>query len=165
MCKENTKLSWGSITFGEGNGNPLQCSCLENPRDGGAWWAAVYGVTQSWTGLKRRSSSSSSSSITFLKKAIYLNKNSTFHLYSMIFESNIRYLQIVYTILVKLEIWTIINNALSSIFLNYVCYFNKRCISHVVHREKHWPLWIYRTLVSFPVFSIWYLCLWYRLRL
>ena len=34
---------------GEGNGNPLQCSCLENPRDGGAWWAAIYGVTQSWT--------------------------------------------------------------------------------------------------------------------
>ena len=37
---------------GEGNGNPLQCSCLENPRDGGAWWAAVYGVAQSWTRLK-----------------------------------------------------------------------------------------------------------------
>ena len=35
--------------FGEGNGNPLQCSCLENPRDGGASWAAVYGVAQSWT--------------------------------------------------------------------------------------------------------------------
>ena len=34
---------------GDGNGNPLQCSCLENPRDGGAWWAAVYGVMQSWT--------------------------------------------------------------------------------------------------------------------
>ena len=47
--------------IGEGNGNPLQCSCLENPRDGGAWWAAVYGVTQSWTRLKRLSSSSSSS--------------------------------------------------------------------------------------------------------
>ena len=45
---------------GEGNGNPLQCSCLENPRDGGAWWAAVYGVAQSWTRLKRLSSSSSS---------------------------------------------------------------------------------------------------------
>ena len=42
---------------GEGNGNPLQCSCLENPRDGGAWWAAVYGVAQSQTGLKRLSSS------------------------------------------------------------------------------------------------------------
>ena len=47
---------------GEGNGNPLQCSCLENPRDGGAWWAAIYGVAQSWTQLKRLSSSSSSSS-------------------------------------------------------------------------------------------------------
>ena len=38
--------------IGEGNGNPLQCSCLENPRDGGAWWAAVSGVAQSWTRLK-----------------------------------------------------------------------------------------------------------------
>ena len=46
--------------IGEGNGNPLQCSCLENPRDGEAWWAAVYGVTQSQTRLKRLSSSSSS---------------------------------------------------------------------------------------------------------
>ena len=46
--------------IGEGNGNPLQCSCLENPRDGRAWWAAVYGVSQSRTRLKRLSSSSSS---------------------------------------------------------------------------------------------------------
>ena len=45
--------------IGEGNGNPLQCSCLENPRDRGAWWAAVYGVVQSRTRLKRLSSSSS----------------------------------------------------------------------------------------------------------
>ena len=45
--------------IGEGNGNPLQCSCLENPRDGEAWWAAIYGVAQSWTRLKRLSSSSS----------------------------------------------------------------------------------------------------------
>ena len=44
--------------IGGGNDNPLQCSCLENPRDRGAWWAAVYGVTQSWTQLKRLSSSS-----------------------------------------------------------------------------------------------------------
>ena len=63
---------WGSDTtewlhfhfslscIGEGNGNPLQCSCLENPRDGGAWWAAVYGVAQSRTRLKWLSSSSSS---------------------------------------------------------------------------------------------------------
>ena len=45
--------------FGEGNGNPLQCSCLENPRDGGVWWAAVSGVAQSRTRLKRLCSSSS----------------------------------------------------------------------------------------------------------
>ena len=38
--------------IGEGNGNPLQCSCLENPRDGGAWWAAIYGVAESQTRLK-----------------------------------------------------------------------------------------------------------------
>ena len=44
--------------MGEGNGTPLQCSCLENPRDGGAWQTAVYGVAQSWTRLKRLSSSS-----------------------------------------------------------------------------------------------------------
>ena len=49
--------------IGEGNGNPLQCSCLENRRDGGAWWAAIYGVAQSQTQLKRLSSSSSSSRI------------------------------------------------------------------------------------------------------
>ena len=47
--------------IGEGNGNPLQCSCLENPRDGGAWWATISGVAQSWTRLKRLSSSNSSS--------------------------------------------------------------------------------------------------------
>ena len=44
----------------EGNGNPLQCSCLENPMDGGAWWAATYGVAQSWTRLTGLDSSSSS---------------------------------------------------------------------------------------------------------
>ena len=49
--------------IGEGNGNPIQCSCLENPRDGEAWWAAIYGVAQSRTRLKRLSSSSSSKEI------------------------------------------------------------------------------------------------------
>ena len=53
---------------GEGNGNPFQCSCLENPRDGGAWWAAVSGVIQSWTRLKGLSSNSSSSSRNLFKK-------------------------------------------------------------------------------------------------
>ena len=49
------RLHFHFSCIGEGDGNPLQCSCLENPRDGGAWWAAVYGVTQSWTPLKRLS--------------------------------------------------------------------------------------------------------------
>ena len=44
-----TSLSFSLSCIGEGNGNPLQCSCLENPRDGGDWWAAVYGVAQSRT--------------------------------------------------------------------------------------------------------------------
>ena len=58
--------------IGEGNGNPLQYSCLENPRDGGAWWAAVYGVAQSRTRLKWLSSSSSSFIIAFLPRSKHL---------------------------------------------------------------------------------------------
>ena len=57
-----TSLSLFTFMIGEGNGNPLRCSCLENPRDGGACWAADYGVAQSRTQLKRLSSSSSSNS-------------------------------------------------------------------------------------------------------
>ena len=52
------RLHFHFSSIGEGNGNPLRCSCLENPRDGGAWWAAVSGVAQSRTRLKRLSSSS-----------------------------------------------------------------------------------------------------------
>ena len=60
--EESDTTEWLHFHFslsciGEGNGNPLQCSCLENPRDGEAWWAAVYGVSQSRTRLKRLSSS------------------------------------------------------------------------------------------------------------
>ena len=67
-CQESDTTEWLHFHFslsciGEGNGNPLQCSSLENPRDGGAWWAAVYGVAQSRTRLQWLSSSSSSSSV------------------------------------------------------------------------------------------------------
>ena len=65
---ESDTTEWLNFHFsciGERNGNTLQCSCLENPRDGGAWWAAIYGVSQSQTPLKSLSSSSSSSSITW----------------------------------------------------------------------------------------------------
>ena len=79
--------------IGEGNGNPLQCSSLENPRDGAAWWAAVYGVTQSQTWLKRLSSSSSSIYVLltqFLEtnpKLLLCNRNYVFIcLYSHVFK-------------------------------------------------------------------------------
>ena len=59
---ERLQFHFSLSCTGEGNGNPLQYSCLENPRDRGAWWAAVHGVAQNQTRLKRLSSSSSSSS-------------------------------------------------------------------------------------------------------
>ena len=82
--KESDTTEWHHFHFsllciGEGNGNPLQCSCLENPRDGGAWWAAVYGVAQSQTRLKRLSSSTS---------AILFFMSSWFCLPSMCFSSD-----------------------------------------------------------------------------
>ena len=60
---ERLHFDFSLSCIGEGNGNPLQCSCLENPRDGGTWWTAVYGVTQSRTQLKQLSSSSSKEGI------------------------------------------------------------------------------------------------------
>ena len=71
--EESDTTEWLPFHFslsciGEGNGNPFQYSCLENPRDGGAWWAAVYGVAQSQTRLKQLSSSSS----VFIKVALWL---------------------------------------------------------------------------------------------
>ena len=74
VVKSRTQLS--DFTFfslsciGEGNGNPLQCSCLENPRDGGTWWAAVSAVAQSRTRLKRLSSSNSSNATQWLSASI-----------------------------------------------------------------------------------------------
>ena len=60
---ERLHFQFSLSCIGEGNGNPLQCSCLENPRDEETWWAAIYGVAQSRTWLKRLSSSSSSIAI------------------------------------------------------------------------------------------------------
>ena len=65
-----TPLSFSLSCIGEENGNPLQCSCLENPKEGGAWWAAIYGVTQNRTRLKQHSSSSSSSSSLYENRSV-----------------------------------------------------------------------------------------------
>ena len=68
-----------SLSFiGEGNGNPLQCSCMENPRDKGAWWTAICGVARSWTGLKRLSLSSSIYALYFIWQH-YLYWNNNYH--------------------------------------------------------------------------------------
>ena len=68
-CESDTtewlRFHFSLSCIGEGNGNPLQCCCLENPRDGGAWWAAIYGVAQSQIRLKRLSSSNSSSRLQY----------------------------------------------------------------------------------------------------
>ena len=69
---ERLHFHFSPSCIGEGNGNPLQYSCLENPRDGGAWWAAVYGVAQSRTRLKRLSNNSSSSSSSSVHLMTYM---------------------------------------------------------------------------------------------
>ena len=84
VAKSQTRLHFhfSLSCIGEGNGNPLQCSCLENPRDGGAWWAAVYGVAQSQTWLKWLSSSSSNrvSSLVVLESVLALQRLRTWSL-------------------------------------------------------------------------------------
>ena len=76
-----TSLSLFLSCTGEGNGNPLQCSCLENPRDGGAWWASIYGAAQSQTQLKWLSSSSSSKTIL---RYIYTHTHTHTHIHKHI---------------------------------------------------------------------------------
>ena len=68
---ERLHFHFSLLCIGEGNGNPLQCSCQENPRDGGAWWAAIFGVAQSRMRLKQLSSSSNS--LVFLEELYQSN--------------------------------------------------------------------------------------------
>ena len=73
---ERLRFHFSLSCIGEGNGNPLQCSCRENPRDRGAWWAAIYGVAQSWTRLQWLSSSSSLFYVTANLEGIWETWNS-----------------------------------------------------------------------------------------
>ena len=75
-CKARGVFERGSKGNGEGNGTPLQCSCLEDPRDRGAWWAAIYGVAQSRTRLMRLSSKEKS---LFLLRIMYQRFNGKNH--------------------------------------------------------------------------------------
>ena len=76
---ERLHFDFSLSCIGEGNSNPLQCSCLENPRDGGAWWGAVYVVAQSRTRLKRLGSSSSNYSRRAPRKPSALRKLGKMH--------------------------------------------------------------------------------------
>ena len=78
MCIYNTHTKSWLYTYilGEGNGNPLQYSCLENPVDRGVWWAAIYGVTQSRTGLKRLSMHSMHAPVCVYTQRHIINKSS-----------------------------------------------------------------------------------------
>ena len=70
---ERLHFDFSLSCIGEGKGNPLQCSCLENPRDGGAWWAVVSGVAQSRTRLKRLSSLAAVNIVQFFNKISFPN--------------------------------------------------------------------------------------------
>ena len=83
LCIQNDISFLFSFAFGEGNGNPLQCSWLENPRDSGAWWAAVYGVAQSRTQLKWLSSSSSKAAYSSFGPLLFILLNAAPHLSSL----------------------------------------------------------------------------------
>ena len=92
MGSQRIRHDWATSLsrIGEGNGNPLQCSCLENPRDRGAWWAALHGVAQCRTQLKRFSSSSSSNCHIFINTIIFpliiitcRSKNDLKHIYKL----------------------------------------------------------------------------------
>ena len=101
-----------SYTAGEGNGNPLQCSCLENPRDGGAWWAAIYGVAQSRTRLKWLSSSSSS-------YAAVIGYSFFFY----VFVGCFKYASFIYTTFRNsffIPRWTFLKNIIKQVWFDYI---------------------------------------------
>ena len=113
--------------IGEGNGNPLQCSCLENPRDGGAWWAAIYGVAQSQTRLKWLSSSSSSMCISVASCCVDMRV-----VFSFIYENvNLKILAFISTERDSpLELTSLIVSKQPNEWISYV-----KCFSQSVHHQ------------------------------
>ena len=87
---ERFHIHFSFSCIGEGNGSPLQCSCLENPRDGGAWWAAVYGVAQSRTQLKRLSSSRNNFEFHIIESGVILELKGAAHYLSKSFILSMR---------------------------------------------------------------------------
>ena len=119
---ERLHFDFSLLCIGEGNGNPLQCSCLDNPREGGACWAAIYGVTQSRTRLKRLRSSSSSSLISLQSQGLSRVLSSTTIQKHQFFSaqpslwSNSHYPYMPTGKTTALTIWTFIDKLLSLLF-------------------------------------------------
>ena len=108
-------------SIGEGNGNLLQCSCLENPRDGGAWWAAVYGVAQSRTRLKRLSSCCSMfSSNCCLLTCIQISQEAGQVVWYSYLLKNFPQFVVIHTV----KGFSIVNKAEIDVFLEFLCLFN-----------------------------------------
>ena len=128
--------------IGEGNGNPLQCSCLENPRDGGAWWAAVYGVAQNRTRL-RWLSSSSSSPITWF-----------FYFYFLVIH-HVVVAALLSHVWLFVTLWTVAQEAsLSSIFWSLLKFMSIKSVMLSKHLILcHPPLLLLSIFSSIRVFS------------
>ena len=159
---------WGSDTtewlhfhfslscIGEGNGNPLQCSCLENPRDGGAWWAAVYGVTHSRTWLMWLSSSSIlslvevqlcfslSTSFCHILPFVSIPSSQFWHIWEQepginhvwVFCSNLAGAQIMLVLLMSSHYYTvfsILNSHFKNLSTTLTHCINFPCLGHFVH--------------------------------
>ena len=126
--------------IGEGNGNPLQCSCLENPRDRGAWWAAIYGVAQSQTRLKWFSSSSSSKLIlcfntngTWSVNLLFCPWLTNLHSHSLLHESPPPFNHLLgFSVTRLIKLYTLLINS----FL-YQPYFNKMVLKYTNLKIKY----------------------------
>ena len=170
VAKSQTRLPFhfSLSCIGEGNGNPLQCSCLENPRDGGAWWAAISGVAQSRTWLKQLSSSSSSIAwfsilslfhfeeflllslcvlfsfqyvICFWFHTVYFSSHITFYLWK--FDLPLFY--ILYSFPYILNLWNTVMTILVFFFSDSNFYINYESVS------MDWFLFYYRYYFSAPL--------------
>ena len=144
-----TSLWLFTSCIGEGNGNPLQCSCLENPRDGGAWWAAIYGVTQSRTRLKWLSSSSSIQSI--MSSAASDSFASSFPIQILLFLFLVWLLWLGLPVICWIEVMrvVILDLLLNSIGRLSTLHFWVLCWLWACHK---WPLLCWD---MFPLYQIW----------
>ena len=135
--------------IGEGNGNPLQCSCLENPRDRGAWWAAIYGVAQSGTWLKRLSKSLFCSFPLWYVLAPSLCWPKYVCSFSTSLKWSIKLL--IWDLCLFLEKTWIAITSLRAALLHPID-FGKSCLHFHLSSDIFWcPLWLYRWLTVFSV--------------